>query len=91
MQLQEEDEQSYKQRFPDHFSAFADVAELEDMPNLGDDSAMLQQAAADAAEPGVTDAQASSNAAQQLLHGDILLDVVQLHARCDIHCSCASV
>jgi len=43
---------------------------------------MLQQAAADAAEAGVTDAQASSNAAQQLLQGDILLDVVSLHSRC---------
>ena len=78
---EEEDEQSYKQRFPDHFSAFADVAELDDMPHLGDDSAALQQAAADEAEPGMTDAQASSNAAHQLLHGDILVDVVSLHTR----------
>ncbi len=58
------------------------MAQLDDMPDLGDDSAMLQQAAADAAEAGVTDAQASSNAAQQLLQGDILLDVVSLHSRC---------
>ena len=78
---EEVDELSYKQSFPDHLSAFADVAQLEDMPDLGDDSPMLQQAAAEEAESGVTDAQASSNAAQQLLHGDILVDVVSLHAR----------
>ncbi|KAL0049173.1 hypothetical protein WJX82_008148 [Trebouxia sp. C0006] len=78
---EEVDELSYKQSFPDHFSAFADVAQLEDMPDLGDDSSMLQQAAAEEAESGVTDAQASSIAAQQLLHGDILVDVVSLHAR----------
>ncbi|KAL0028971.1 hypothetical protein WJX77_009058 [Trebouxia sp. C0004] len=78
---EEVDELSYKQSFPDHFSAFADVAQLEDMPDLGDDSLMLQHAAAEETESGVTDAQASSNAAQQLLHGDILVDVVSLHAR----------
>lgn len=75
--LQEEDEHSYKQHFPDHFNAFADVAELDDMPNLGDDSMVT----AAEAEPGLTEAEASSNAAQQLLHGAILSDLVTLHAR----------
>ena len=80
--LQEEDEQSYQQHFPDHFSAFADVAELDDMPNLGDDSMVAGAAAAAAeADSGLTEAEASSNAAQQLLHGAILSDVVGLHAR----------
>lgn len=80
--LQEEDEQSYKQHFPDHFSAFADVAELEDMPNLGDDSQVAgAAAAATEADSGLSEAEASSNAAQQLLHGAILSDVVSLHAR----------
>ena len=75
MTLQEEDEQSYKQHFPDHFSAFADVAELDAMPNLGDDSAVAETAS------GLSEAEASSNAAQQLLQGAILADVVGLHAR----------
>ena len=80
--LQEEDEQSYKQHFPDHFSAFADVAELDDMPNLGDDSSVAGAAAAAAeADSGLSEAEASSTAAQQLLHGAILSDVVSLHAR----------
>lgn len=80
--LQEEDERSYKQHFPDHFSAFADVAELDDMANLGDDSLVAGAAAAAAeADSGVSEAEASSTAAQQLLHGDILTDVVSLHAR----------
>ena len=78
--LQEEDEQSYKQHFPDHFSAFADVAELEDMPNLGDDS-LVAAAAVKEADSGLSEAEASSTAAQQLLHGAILSDVVSLHAR----------
>lgn len=80
MLLQEEDEQSYKQHFPDHFSAFADVAELDDMPNLGDDSTAASAAAAEA-DSGLSEAEASSSAAQQLLHGAILADVVGLHAR----------
>lgn len=80
--LQEEDEQSYKQHFPDHFSAFADVAELDAMPNLGDDSAVATTAAATEADSGLSEAEASSSAAQQLLHGAILADVVTLHARC---------
>ena len=80
--MQEEDEQSYKQHFPDHFSAFADVAELDDMPNLGDDSLVAGAAAAAAeADSGLSEAEASSAAAQQLLHGAILSDVVSLHAR----------
>lgn len=81
MLLQEEDEQSYKQHFPDHFSAFADVAELDAMPNLGDDSAVTTTAAAAEADLPLSEAEASSNAAQQLLHGAILADVVGLHAR----------
>ena len=81
MTLQEEDEQSYKQHFPDHFSAFADVAELDAMPNLGDDSAVAETAAAAEADSGLSEAEASSNAAQQLLQGAILADVVGLHAR----------
>lgn len=75
---QEDEEASYKQRFPDHFHAFADVAQLEDMPNLGDDSAVTAQALP---EEGLTEAEASSNAAQQLLHGDLLSDLVHLHSR----------
>ena len=82
MLLQEEDEQSYKQQFPDHFSTFDDVAELDDMPDLGDDStASAAAAAAEADAEGLTEAEASSSAAQQLLQGEILSDVVSLHAR----------
>ena len=43
--MQEEDGQSYQQYFPDHFSAFADVAEQDSMSGLGDDSALQQPAA----------------------------------------------
>lgn len=77
--LQEEAEASYKQYFPDHFNAFADVAELEEMPNLGDDSAAAK--AAESMHEGLTDAEISSHAAQQLLHGELLSDLVQLHSR----------
>ena len=78
MWCQEEDEVSYKQHFPDHFDAFADVAELGDLPNLGDDSAAAAQATP---QEGLTDAEASSSAAQQLVHGELLSDLVQLHSR----------
>ena len=80
------------QHFPDHFSAFADVAELDDMPNLGDDSMVASAAAKQEAESGLTEAETSSNAAQQLLHGAILSDVVSLHARCVADfCICSEV
>ena len=74
------------------------------MPNLGDDTSVAGAAAAAAeADSGLSEAEASSTAAQQLLHGAILSDVVSLHARyaasqayaltcllnqCTWHCTC---
>ena len=52
------------------------------MPNLGDDSMVASIAAKEEADPGLSEAEASSNAAQQLLHGAIVSDLVSLHARC---------
>lgn len=52
---------------------------MDDMPNLGDDTAMTK--AAESAQEGLTDAEASSHAAQQLLQGELLSDLVQLHSR----------
>lgn len=52
------------------------------MPNLGDDSLVAAAAAAATeADSGLSEAEAFSNAAQQLVHGAILSDVVSLHAR----------
>ena len=58
------------------------MAQLEDMPNLGDDLMVASAVAEEEAESGLSEAEASSHAAQQLLHGSILTDLVGLHARC---------
>ncbi|EFJ44763.1 hypothetical protein VOLCADRAFT_121252, partial [Volvox carteri f. nagariensis] len=81
-----ESEATYRLAFPDHYAPFRDVVPLdpeeerqqeEDARRRGDDSAAAAAAAQDAA---ATAAQARSSAARQLLDGDLLTDVVRLHA-----------
>ena len=69
--LQEEAEAGYKEQFPDHFAMYADIGDdvLEGMePNPGQ-------------LPEASRAEASSAVAQELVHGDLLTEVVHLHAR----------
>ena len=88
---QEEDEADYKRRFPDHHAAFADIVADE---AAGD--TLMQDARADMTphqngeapaeqhqeQQAATRAEAGSRAAQELLQGDLLGEVVREHARC---------
>lgn len=83
MLLQEEDERDYQERFPDHFKGFEDIAVLEGEVPVDDDRLPLPPPEADATEDAVASAaQASSAAASALLHGELLNELVTLHARC---------
>lgn len=68
--MQEQAEAEYRRRFPNHFAAFADLAE--DDLDLADDPPAQQSVL-------VTASQASSSQAQALLTGEFLDDIVQLH------------
>jgi midasin len=86
--LQEEAEADYQQQFPDHFAAFADLAEeqLEEAPGWTDDAHNKQQQqqgmevdVQEGAAAAASAAQARSAAAKSLLQGQLLQDIVQLH------------
>lgn len=82
---QEEEEADYKQRFPDHHAAFADILQ-DDSMDVDMDDAISAAAAADggagAAEEGAaTGAEAGSAAARALLQGELLRDIMSAHAR----------
>ncbi len=73
--MQEEAEAGYREQFPDHFAMFADIAddahqgmEAEFGPPTGQPSEASR-------------AEAGSAVAQELVHGDLLSEVVRLHAR----------
>lgn len=75
--MQEEEERDYKQLFPDHSAAFTDVALLPSEEELLEP--MEFQAAASTGL--ATDAEAGSSAARDLMSGELLDDVVELHRR----------
>lgn len=85
---QEVDEADYKQRFPDHAAAFADILQDEDASedaDMGMDAAGAYTGTSGAKEQeeGVASgAEAGSAAAQALLQGALLDDIVAAHARC---------
>ncbi|KAK9833665.1 hypothetical protein WJX74_002204 [Apatococcus lobatus] len=68
---EEEEEADFKRQFPDHGQAFADVAEME-----GDESMLTVPD-----KPLVQDSTVDSAAAQELLHGKLLVKIVDLHDR----------
>ena len=73
--MQEEAEAGYKEQFPDHFAMYADIADnvLQDMePGPG---------LTPGQPPEASRAEAGNAVAQELVHGDLLTDVVHLHAR----------
>lgn len=71
--VQEQAEAEYRSRFPDHFAAFADLADPDDT---------LTDATPQQASPQATSqAQAASSHAQALLKGSFLHQIVQLHMR----------
>jgi hypothetical protein len=80
---QEEEEADYKEAFPDHAAAFVDILQDEHECNAGPGGVMDT-------EQQATQAEAGSAAAQALLHGDLLKDVVELHGRCWVKkiCQC---
>ncbi|GIL72549.1 hypothetical protein Vretifemale_2893, partial [Volvox reticuliferus] len=79
MNEDEEAEATYRLAFPDHYAPFHDVAPLDpDEERQQEEEAATRGEEASAA--AATAAQARSSAARQLLDGDLLTDVVQLHA-----------
>lgn len=81
--LQEEEERDYQERFPDHFKSFEDIAVLEGEVPVDDDRAPVPPPeAADPEDAVASAAQASSAAASALMHGELLNELVALHARC---------
>ena len=82
--LQEEEAASYQQQFPDHGAAFADIAAAEgDHPmDEGPD-----QPSDGAQGVAASDAVAGSAAAQQLLKGPLLHDLVAMHSRSAADCT----
>ena len=80
---QEEEERDYLERFPDHFKGFEDIAVLEGEVPVDDDRLPVPPPeAADPEDAVASAAQASSAAASALLHGELLNELVALHARC---------
>ena len=85
---QEEEEQNYKQLFPDFFRGFQDLEALEGEGPVDDDRRPVDdEYERDVASEGASDAsdvtaQATTAAAASLLHGEVLADLVALHARC---------
>lgn len=78
--LQEQAEADYRSRFPDHFAAFADLADSDDsLAPTADPHA--QTATVSTAPHTTSQAQAASSHAQALLKGDFLHHIVQLHMR----------
>ena len=84
--MQEEDEQNYKQLFPDFFRGFQDLEALEGEGPVDDDRQPVdghdRDVTGDGAGDAAVTAQATTAAAASLLHGEVLADLVALHARC---------
>ncbi|GLI68780.1 hypothetical protein VaNZ11_013272, partial [Volvox africanus] len=81
MNEDQEAEVTYRLAFPDHYAPFRDVAPLdpdEERQQEEEEEAAMHGGGASA--EAATAAQARSSAARQLLDGDLLRDVVQLHA-----------
>lgn len=79
---QAEDEADYQHQFPDHFAAFADLAQPDDADAV---LSAPEPPAGAAAGPGGAAASAvesGSVAARALVEGEVLDDIVALHARC---------
>ena len=87
---QEEEEQDYHKRFPDFFRGFQDLEALEGEGPVDDDRQPHEEHQHDAAGKDVGDtaaaAQATTAAASSLLQGEVLAELVALHARCGSSC-----
>ena len=78
--MQEEEDADYKQRFPDYHADFDDI--LDPQGDLMDEDSMSPQTQHEAtSQQNATQAQTSSAYAQELMQGQLLDDVVALHAR----------
>ena len=82
--LQEEEAASYQQQFPDHGAAFADIAAADEHHPM-DEGPDQQSDGAQAT--AASDAVAGSAAAQQLLKGPLLHDLVAMHSRSAADCT----
>ena len=78
--MQEEENADYKQRFPDYHADFADILDPQgDLMEEDSNSSLAQQEAGN--QQNTTQAQTSSASAKELMQGQLLDDVVALHAR----------
>ena len=78
--MQEEEDADYKQRFPDYHADFDDI--LDPQGDLMDEDSNAPQAQHEAASrQDATQAQTSSGSAKELMQGQLLDDIVALHAR----------
>ena len=82
--LQEEEAASYQQQFPDHGAAFADIAAADGHHPMNEEP---DQPAEGAQGGTASDAVAGSAAAQQLLKGPLLHDLVAMHSRSAPDCT----
>lgn len=83
--LQEESEADFKNLYPDHYATFSDIEGVIDDQPPGDDMDVDHKPAQQAGGEGEEDAaasegQARSSAAKALLDGELLADIVRLHA-----------
>ena len=80
--MQEEEERDYQVMYPDYFKGFEDIAVLEGEVPVDDDRVPVPPPEATDEEAVASAAQASSAAASALLRGELLNELVTLHARC---------
>ena len=80
LHMQEEEDADYKQRFPDYHADFNDV--LDPQGDLMDEDSRVSQAQYEASSQRcATQAQTVSAASKDLMQGQLLADIVAMHAR----------
>ena len=80
MPMQEEEAADYKQKFPDYHADFDDILDPQGDLMEEDSSSSLAQHEA-AGRQNASQAQTSSAPAKELMQGQLLDDIVALHAR----------
>ena len=78
--MQEEEDADYKQKFPDYHADFDDILDPQgDLMQEDSNSSLAQHEATN--QQNNTQAQTSSASAKELMQGQLLDDIVALHAR----------
>ena len=87
--MQEEEDADYKQRFPDYHADFDDI--LDPQGDLMEEDSSASQAQHEASNQRcATQAQTSSASTKDLMQGQLLDDIVALHARYSHRCALGS-